>query len=92
MTHIRSMKSKLEAQLRTILPDATLQLITLPNTGGLKLYLIDSNYSLEALDAQTQQKVMNNPLYWMFCWASGHAMASLIHQQSYNSFLQANFV
>ena len=73
-----SLKLELEALLQTILPDATLKAATLPHCAGLQLYLIDEHYSLEALDAQTQQKVMNNPLYWMFCWASGHAMAKAI--------------
>ncbi len=79
---ILSLKRQLEKELQTVLPDATLEKVELPNTGGLSLYLIDSNYSLEALGSDTQQKVMNNPLYWMFCWASGHAMASLLHQDS----------
>jgi predicted nicotinamide N-methyase len=78
------LKLELEAILQTVLPDATLQIASLPDCGGLKLYLIDEAYSLEALDAQTQQRVMNNPLYWMFCWASGHAMAKSLTRQSIN--------
>ena len=77
-SNIKYLKSELETELQTVLPDATLEKVELPNTGGLSLYLIDSDYSLEALDTESQQRVMNNPLYWMFCWASGHAMASLL--------------
>ncbi len=73
-----ALKQELEALLQTILPDATLKPAVLPECNGLKLYLIDEAYSLEALDAETQKKVMDNPLYWMFCWASGHAMAKVI--------------
>ena len=69
---------RLESALRDIIDDASLQLVELPNTDGLKLYLIDEHYPLQAIDADLQQKVMQNPLYWMFCWASGHAMASWI--------------
>ena len=69
---------RLEAALRDIIDDASLQLVELPNTNGLKLYLIDEHYPLQAIDADLQQKVMQNPLYWMFCWASGHAMARWI--------------
>ena len=68
----------LENALRTVLPDASLESIELPETGGLSLYLINKNYSLDALDVSTAERVMNNPLYWMFCWASGKAMAQYI--------------
>ena len=75
---ITALKQELEALLQTVLPEATLKEALLPDCKGLKLFLIDEHYSFEALDAQEQQRVMNNPLYWMFCWASGHAMARLI--------------
>ena len=80
MMQIQVLKDELEALLQTVLPDATLKAAELPGCNGLKLYLIDEQYSLDALDAAAQQRVMNNPLYWMFCWASGHAMAELIIQ------------
>ena len=71
----------LSQELQSILPDASLQACELPACEGLSLYLINPEYSLDALDEASVKKVMENPLYWMFCWASGKAMAQLIMQK-----------
>lgn len=68
----------LHQQLQQVLPSATIQPIALPNCQGLQLYLLDENYPVMALDNETAQRVMNNPLYWLFCWASGLVMAQQI--------------
>jgi len=70
--------SDLNQALQNILPDASLEAVSLPGCHSLQLYLIEAHYPLDALDSEAQQRVMNNPLYWMFCWASGHAMAKVI--------------
>ena len=75
------MSVKLQAlnqELATLLPDASLSAQTLSQCPQISLYLIDANYSLAALDVASAERVMNKPLYWMFCWASGHAMAATI--------------
>lgn len=68
----------LQDQLHSILPDATIKAATLPECQGLRLYLLDENYPIGALDNDTAQRIMNNPLYWLFCWASGLVMAQQI--------------
>src|SRR5690554_8116275 len=68
----------LHQQLQQVLPSATIQPIALPNCQGLQLYLLDENYPVMALDNETAQRVMNTPLYWLFCWASGLVMAQQI--------------
>ncbi len=68
----------LTQELQTILPDATLQTVLLPQCSSLQLYLINPQYSLAGLDTSTAQQVMDNPLYWLFCWASGRVMAQQI--------------
>jgi predicted nicotinamide N-methyase len=70
----------LQQELHTVLPNASLKLLTVPNCDTLQLYLIDPEYSLEGLDNDIAKRVMNNPLYWLFCWASGRVMARHILQ------------
>lgn len=64
--------------LNGILPDAQLKRQLLPDGNGLALYLIDDNFSTLALAPEVTQRVMDNPLYWLFCWASGRVMAQHI--------------
>ncbi len=75
------MLETLSQELQSILSDATLQACELPACKGLSLFLINPEYSLDALDEESARKVMDNPLYWMFCWASGRAMAQMILHQ-----------
>lgn len=72
--------TQLTEQLQKILAQAQLSLVEVPDTGGLQLYLLDRNFSLAALDSSTAMQVMNNPLYWLFCWASGRVMAQEIYR------------
>lgn len=71
----------LTAELQGILPDAVLANIALPRCAGLRLYLIDPGFSLQGLDTEVAERVMDNPLYWLFCWASGRVMAEQIVAQ-----------
>lgn len=68
----------LNQTLQGILPEACLTAVTLPRCQNLQLYLLDQNYPVDALDSATAQQVMDNPLYWLFCWASGLVMAQQI--------------
>ena len=68
----------LKAALAQVLADAELVAQPLPACPQLQLYLLQQDYPVSALDNETAQRVMNNPLYWLFCWASGHALASRI--------------
>lgn len=68
----------LQAELNAILPDAKLDFLTLPEASNLELLLIDEHYPIEQLAPEQAQAVMDNPLYWLFCWASGLALAQMI--------------
>lgn len=67
--------------LRRILPDARLEECALPATPGIKLQLLESNYPQGELSPEAVQRVMDNPLYWTFCWASGQVLASFLLEQ-----------
>jgi predicted nicotinamide N-methyase len=68
-------REQLEASLAAILPGATLGLAPLPDVPQLRLLLLNADYPQGALSPQMMQRVMDNPLYWVFCWASGQVLA-----------------
>lgn len=69
---------KLNASLQDVLPSASLELISLPGTPELKLLLLAQDYPQNELTQQEMQRVMDNPLYWVFCWASGQVLARYV--------------
>ena len=71
---------QLEQRLRETLPDAKLEIRTIPNSFDIRLALINKNFPTGPLDQQTMRKVINSPAYWAFCWGSGVAAASWIKQ------------
>ncbi|HEY9033818.1 MAG TPA: 50S ribosomal protein L11 methyltransferase [Pseudomonadales bacterium] len=68
----------LQLRLQHVLPDARLKVTGLPECAGLSLYLLDDSYAVEQLAPETACRVMDDPLYWLFCWASGLVMARQI--------------
>jgi predicted nicotinamide N-methyase len=67
--------AQLESALTQILPGARLAATALPAVPALRLYLLGDDYPQGELDAEAMQRVMDNPLYWVFCWASGQVLA-----------------
>lgn len=69
---------ELHKALRRILPDAQLcRQWVLPGC-SLSLFLVRDVLSQRHLDADTARRVMDNPLYWILCWASGRVLAAYI--------------
>ena len=73
-----SLNSQLEAELQGILPGASLDITELADVPELRLWLLNDNYPQQDLDAEGVRTVMANPLYWVFCWASGQVMAKFL--------------
>ncbi len=71
----------LAAALQRILPGAALEITPLPATPAIRLQLLRGDYPQEALSADAVQRVMDNPLYWVFCWASGQVLAQFLLEQ-----------
>ncbi len=71
----------LQQRLATIVPGAHLEPVQLPGSTPLSLYLLNADYPQGELSPEAVQQVMNNPLYWVFCWASGLVLADLLLQQ-----------
>ena len=74
----KALLAELSQQLKTIIPGADLKVWDLLGDERLKLYLMDDFTDIASLSAETVQAVMDNPLYWMFCWASGKVLAQQI--------------
>ena len=76
-----SEQHNLQHYLQQILPAARLELMQLPATPGIRLLLLNEDYPQGDLSAEEMRRVMDNPLYWTFCWASGQVLASFLLRQ-----------
>lgn len=72
--------STLQAPLAELLGDAQLRAETLPGT-DLRLWLIDAENMDRAFDADETRRILEEPPYWCFCWASGLALARWFAEQ-----------
>ena len=71
----------LQQHLHQILPSAHLEVASLPDVPAIRLWLLNRDYPQQALTQPEMQQVMNNPLYWIFCWASGQVLAKFLLDQ-----------
>jgi predicted nicotinamide N-methyase len=65
---------KLIEALQNIIPNCQLHVQQLPEL-DLYLWLITTAAYQQRLDDEVMQRIWNNTPYWLFCWASGLAMA-----------------
>lgn len=66
--------ARLEAALHDLLGDARLSPVTLPGT-DLHLWLIDPANMDRAFSSEETRRILEEPPYWCFCWASGLVLA-----------------
>ncbi|MCW3149662.1 50S ribosomal protein L11 methyltransferase [Stutzerimonas stutzeri] len=64
----------LQAALNELLGDARLVAEPLPNT-DLRLWLIDAGNMDRAFSPEETRRILEEPPYWCFCWASGLVLA-----------------
>ena len=69
--------SYLQTQLSQLLGDARLVAETLPGT-DLALWLIDADNMDRAFNPEETRRILEEPPYWSFCWASGFALARFL--------------
>jgi predicted nicotinamide N-methyase len=65
---------QLQQALHQLLGDASLNAETLPGT-DLRLWLIDAGNMDRAFSPEETRRILEEPPYWCFCWASGLALA-----------------
>lgn len=70
--------AQLQLSLQDIIPGATLERMPLPGCHGLELMLLNADYPQGELDGESVRRIMDNPLYWVFCWASGQVLARYV--------------
>jgi predicted nicotinamide N-methyase len=68
----------LEALLQRTLPDARIEVQTLPGLPEIRLGLINADFPVGPLPAEVMHAVIARPAYWAFCWGSGLALARLL--------------
>ncbi len=64
----------LQAALADLLGDARLSVATLPDT-DIRLWLIDADNMDRAFSPEETRRILEEPPYWCFCWASGLVLA-----------------
>lgn len=74
MTQPHLAPAALLAALQAVIPQTGLTRQTLPNT-ALDLWLIPPDLPTERMDDEVIRRIWNDTPYWIFCWASGLAMA-----------------
>ena len=70
----------LQRALSELLGDAQLVATELPGT-PLKLWLIDADNMNRAFSPEETRRILEEPPYWSFCWASGLALARFLAEQ-----------
>lgn len=70
--------SEFQRRLERYLPGARLAYLELPNCGGLELLLIEEGFDDSQLTREQIELLSDDPPYWIFCWASGRAVAKAI--------------
>lgn len=70
----------LTARIQPHLSAARIAPATLPDCGGLQLFLLNDDFPHDALSPSEMDWALNEPTYWPFCWASGLAQARQILQ------------
>ena len=66
---------QLQDELQHTLPSATLLAQALPGAPDLSLYLLNPDYPRTPMSSSEMQAIWQEPAYWIFCWASGLALA-----------------
>ena len=66
--------ARLHRALHELLGDAQLTATTVPGT-ALKLWLIDATNMDRAFNPEETRRILEEPPYWCFCWASGLVLA-----------------
>ena len=69
---------QLQQALSALIGEAQLKVSTLPGT-DLSLWLLDEQNMDRAFSPEETRRLLEEPPYWSFCWASGLAMARYLH-------------
>ena len=71
-------KEHLSKTISDILPGARLTITILPGCPDISLYLLHPQYTGHKMSKDAGARLTAEPMYWLFCWASGHALATFL--------------
>lgn len=71
-------QARLQQLIQATLSQARIVPTLLPACHGLQLYLLNADFPQEALSPAEMHAALHEPAYWIFCWASGLALARRI--------------
>ena len=66
--------AELQDALQQLLGDARLSAETLPGT-DIRLWLVDPSNMDRSFSPEETRRILEEPPYWSFCWASGLVLA-----------------
>ena len=66
--------AELQNALQQLLGDARLSAETLPGT-DIRLWLVDPSNMDRSFSPEETRRILEEPPYWSFCWASGLVLA-----------------
>ena len=72
----------LSETIQALLPGARIEAMSLPQYPDLKLFLLNEDYPQSGLSREVVARLMDNPMYWVFCWASGQVLAQFLRNNS----------
>ncbi|GAA5315639.1 MAG: 50S ribosomal protein L11 methyltransferase [Candidatus Pelagadaptatus aseana] len=75
---MREVHQHLSEIVSAIVPEARIEKYRLPNDTGIDLFLMNEDYPTGRLPYEAAMKLMEQPFYWAFCWASGAVLAQYI--------------
>lgn len=73
--------SQLTRILQGVLNQAHAELVALPYTPQIELFLINKDFPQSQLSREEMLAVLDMPAYWAFCWASGQVLAKFLLDQ-----------
>jgi len=74
--HEKTLCKPLTDAVLEILPSARIESLGLGN--GIELYLMNEDYPTDRLPQEAALRLMEQPFYWAFCWASGLVLSNYI--------------
>ena len=70
--------AELTQTIQKTLSMGRIECTTLPQCPEIELYLLNADFPQESLSPEDVRAIMLEPAYWVFCWASGQALARWI--------------
>jgi predicted nicotinamide N-methyase len=74
-TPVATIHDELTTSVAALLEGARIEAQALPDCPQIRLYLLNPDYPQHALSREQMAAILREPAYWVFCWASGQALA-----------------